>query len=254
MTAIKIILIVAALCYIAATYFLFVKKNYIGFSLAAGGWLLNAVVVVTNWVVNGYVPFVSMYQVVTFLGFCFPITYLFMHYVKNLEWTAPIFALCCAIVMIGACCMDASLIWHFPPALQSPYFVPHVFSYMLSYTLCAVGFVLTLVMMAAKTTERKAEVEKGIYSTVLTAFPFMLLGMFLGALWANECWGAYWAWDPKENWSLVTMCLYALYFHIRKIKNSRTLCYIVLIAAFIALLMTFVGVGLFGATGSHNYA
>lgn len=218
------------------------------------GIALNLVLVLTNWIINKYVPFVSMYQVLTFVSLCFPLTFLYIRYVKKLDWTLPCFSLCSALFITGVIFMDNTLIWHFPPALQSFYFLPHVMSYMLSYALCGAGFVLTIFMFIVKGEEKKDNYEKAIYQITLTAFPFMMIGIFLGALWANECWGGYWAWDSKETWALITMCLYALYFHLRKVPSLKHLNKVILVLAFIALLITFVGVTLFKTGGNHSYA
>lgn len=236
-------------------------KNYNNLQLAGlvmhgGGILFNFVVMLSNWIINGYVPFVSMYQVLVFVSLMFAVTYLFIRYVKRLDWTIPYFSLCAAVFLTGAAIMNQTLVWHYPPALQSFFFLPHVMSYMLSYSLCAVGFILTLVMFFQKTAEAKGKTEKAVYTVTITAFPFMVLGCLLGALWANECWGNYWSWDAKETWSLITIFLYALYFHLRKIKkpNLQKLINVVLVLAFIALIITFVGVNLFPNGGQHSYA
>lgn len=265
MMGIKIIIgLSAALYYIASIFYFIgdnriiklfgkVKKQNIAYALHAAAFILNTVIMIINWTINGYVPFVSYYQVLIFLAFTFPFTYLYIKYVKDMGWTIGYFSLCSAVFLTGTLFMNHKLIWHFPPALQSPYFLPHVMSYMLSYTLCAVGFLLTLIMLIKKDKQEKKRYELAIYHILLTAFPFMVLGLFLGAIWANQCWGNYWSWDPKETWALVTMCLYALYFHTRKIARLKLVNEIILILAFLALLMTFIGINIFGAEGVHSY-
>ncbi|MBR5296088.1 MAG: cytochrome c biogenesis protein CcsA, partial [Clostridia bacterium] len=58
--------------------------------------------------------------------------------------------------------------------------------------------------------------EKGVYNLVLTAFPFMTMAMFWGAIWANEVWGNFWSFDAKENWALMTWLMYTVYLHFRR--------------------------------------
>lgn len=258
---IRLILIVAAILYFVSAFFYFRGKREIGYAVNFFGWILNATVVIINWIYNGYVPFVSMTQVMTFMAFVFPIVYLYVKFVKKLEFTVVFFALCSGLFLTGVSFMNQSLIWHFPPALQSPYFVPHVMCYMLSYALCAVSFCLAIYSMIMRRKGKTDELclekvktaDSAIYTMVLTAFPFMTLGMCLGALWANECWGNYWAWDPKETWALVTMFLYGVYFHTRRTKSLSKFNNVILILAFAALLMTFIGVGLIGPGGNHSY-
>lgn len=237
----RVIMILSALFLFGATV-LFVKNSKYARFVAALGFALNGIVVAANWVYNGYVPFISMYQVLAFVSICFPLTYLLIHFVRETKIKFAWFSLCAGVCMVGSAAMFNTMIWHRPPALQSVFFIPHILCYMLSYSLCAVSFVLTIVMIFQKNSKAKLETEKSIYATVITAFPFMVMGMFLGAIWANECWGNYWSWDPKENWALITTCLYAIYFHVRKHKFFKKALAPILILAFVSLLITFVGV------------
>lgn len=256
MTWVKIVLIIAAVSLYASVALLLLKKeklNLIGKILAGVGIGCNVLIVLYNWILNGYVPFISMYQVLAFLGICFPLSYLYVVKLRKAQISFAWFMLCSGICMTGCVFMDATSIWHRVPALQSPFFIPHILMYMISYSLCAVGFVQTIVMMIQKDPKKKKAEEKTAYTITITGFPFMVIGMFLGALWANECWGTYWAWDPKETWALITTCLYALYFHCRKHKALKKFCAVILILAFASLLMTFIGVNMFGLDAQHSY-
>ncbi|MBQ6561339.1 MAG: cytochrome c biogenesis protein CcsA, partial [Paludibacteraceae bacterium] len=85
---------------------------------------------------------------------------------------------------------------------------------------------------------------------------FMLaIGMFIGAVWANESWGSYWSWDPKETWALITMIIYAMAFHRESISWMRRdiVFQTYLLVSFGAIIMTYFGVNyLLG--GMHSYA
>ena len=142
--------------------------------------------------------------------------------------------------------------WSFPPALQSAYFVPHVFSYMISYTLVAVAALLAVISFFVDSRE-KQKFEKGIYHLVLTGFPFMVLGMFLGALWANACWGNYWSWDNKEVWSLVTVLSLTVYLHFRRQASLSKYAKLFVILAFLFEIITLFFVGMFGGDSVHAY-
>ena len=211
---------------------------------------LNVSLVVNNFLVNGYVPFVSMYQVLTFLGVTFSLVYVYMRFLHNGGFMKPYFMIVPAIIMVGVTCMDQNSVWSFPPALQSAFFVPHVLSYMISYSLIAVAAVMTVINRYKK----KSEYENGIYNLSLTSFPFMLSGMLLGSLWANECWGEYWQWDAKENWSLITAISILIYFHFRKHprlkKHANTFVVLTLVFAIITLLF----VNMFGGDSNHTYS
>lgn len=125
------------------------------------------------------------------------------------------------------------------PALQSIWFVPHVTVYMFSYALLGVSFILSLYGLI----KSKHEILKVIDTLVYAGTAFFTTGMLIGALWANEAWGAYWSWDPKESWALITWMLYLLYVHLRLlgIDKPKTL-YFVLIIAFLALQMCWYGI------------
>ncbi len=241
MIGLKITMILSALFLFGATV-LQVKKNKYASYATVLGFGLNAAVVAVNWITNGYVPFISMHQVLAFVGICFPAAYFLIHFVRETKVNFAWFTLCAGVCMVGSAAMCTTMIWHRAPALRSPFFIPHILCYMLSYSLCAVAFVLTVILLFRKKKEERMETEKSIYAIVITAFPFMVMGMFLGALWANECWGNYWSWDPKENWALITTCLYAFYFHVRKHKFFEKWRIPVLILAFVSLFITFVGV------------
>lgn len=79
-------------------------------------------------------------------------------------------------------------------------------------------------------------------------------GTFIGAIWANESWGRYWGWDPKETWALITMIVYALVLHVRLIPRFNTMLTfsILSVYALSAVLMTYFGVNYYLA-GLHSY-
>nr|YP_011005535.1 Cytochrome c biogenesis protein [Choristocarpus tenellus]WAM62398.1 Cytochrome c biogenesis protein [Choristocarpus tenellus] len=62
-------------------------------------------------------------------------------------------------------------------------------------------------------------IDNWSYRTISLGFPFLTIGIIAGAIWANEAWGSYWSWDPKETWALVTWLVFASYLHVRLIKG-----------------------------------
>jgi ABC-type transport system involved in cytochrome c biogenesis permease subunit len=82
----------------------------------------------------------------------------------------------------------------------------------------------------------------------------MTTGAFLGAVWANESWGRYWGWDPKETWALITVVVYALVLHLRLVKrwDNVRLFNLASAIAFLSVLMTYFGVNYF-LSGMHSY-
>jgi cytochrome c-type biogenesis protein CcsB len=84
-------------------------------------------------------------------------------------------------------------------------------------------------------------------------FPFLGMGIITGAVWANEAWGRYWYWDPKETWSLITWLIYFVYIHLRFIRGWRgaKLSWFSILG-FFAMLFTFFGVS-YILPGLHSY-
>jgi ABC-type transport system involved in cytochrome c biogenesis permease subunit len=129
------------------------------------------------------------------------------------------------------------------PALQSPWFIPHVTVYMFSYSVLGCAFLLAL---AGLLTSDKVKVETWLDSAdylVYIGTAFLTFGMLSGAIWAKDAWGHYWSWDPKETWALVTWLVYMLYIHMRLIGKTsvKTVCFI-LVFAFLCLQMCWWGV------------
>ena len=254
MTVSKIFVLIALVLYAVATVICLLKQTRkYGLYVCIAAVAVNIAVVAINWAKNGYVPFVSMYQVLSFLGVCFFIVYPYLKFVQKTDIPVWVFTLCSLVCMIGCVAMK-DVAMKRPPALLSPYFFPHILCYMIGYSLCALSFVLTFKMLFKKDSLIKIQTEYAIYKIVLTAFPFMVAGMMLGALWANQCWGNYWSWDPKETWALITTCFYGLYLHSRKIRGTRIISAMLLILGFVSLLMTLFGVSLFTPNAVHSYS
>lgn len=92
------------------------------------------------------------------------------------------------------------------------------------------------------------------YKSIATGFPiFTLGGLIFGAIWANQAWGVYWSWDPKETWSLITWFIYAFYLHGRMIRGWKgKKVAIVAVVGFTAVVFTYLGVNLL-LSGLHAY-
>ncbi|MEJ2683009.1 MAG: c-type cytochrome biogenesis protein CcsB [Candidatus Sulfobium sp.] len=92
------------------------------------------------------------------------------------------------------------------------------------------------------------------YKLIAIGFPiFTLGGLIFGALWANQAWGKYWSWDPKETWSLITWFLYAFYLHSRLMRGWRgKKVAMVAVIGFVAVIFTYLGVNLL-LSGLHSY-
>ena len=94
------------------------------------------------------------------------------------------------------------------PALQSPWFAPHVFVYIFAYALLGVAVVIAWWKLAD--------------DLVYISLAFLTIGMLFGALWAKEAWGHYWSWDPKETWAAITWLAYLIYIHYRLMPRANS--------------------------------
>ena len=90
--------------------------------------------------------------------------------------------------------------------------------------------------------------------SLLTGLALMTIRTFLGAVWANESWGRYWGWDPKETWALITIVVYSIVTHLHLVKkwNSDWLLNFTSVLGFSSVLMTYLGVNYF-LSGMHSY-
>ena len=126
-------------------------------------------------------------------------------------------------------------------------------AYFIAYGALSVSGVACLVFLVARAVRprsRGAETPfvKGVRTWIFRAgqigFPFLTLGIVLGALWAQVAWGDYWSWDPKEVWALITWLLVAAWLHLWHARNRGVLAAIVMVLAVGALYFTFFGMGL----------
>lgn len=217
--------------------------------LFVGAWCLAAALFAANALLAQAPPFGNMRQVLCF----FPLLMVPCAFVLR-RWgyeLLPYFAATAALACVGALCMPLQAQWRQMPALQSPWFAPHVTSYVVAYGMLAVS-----TLLAAAARGRESERRLSAADAVLRlAFPFLTFGLWSGALWADAAWGRYWAWDIKEAWSLLTWCLYLLYFHLSGYKNFAAWRRPLLLISFAAVLITFFVVNFLPSIQSlHSYA
>ena len=143
------------------------------------------------------------------------------------------------------------------PALQSPWFAPHVIVYMFSYGMLGATTLMALYVLLFKKDKTTEEDISTADNLVATGMAFLTFGMLFGALWAQEAWGTYWAWDPKETWAAITWLAYLLYIHFRiaRPKDKETAMWILLLA-FVCLQICWWGINYLPsahATSVHVY-
>ena len=137
------------------------------------------------------------------------------------------------------------------PVLHSPWLTTHVSLIMVSYSL----FAFMAVIAGVDLVKRDARLDALNRLMLYPAEMCLAIGIFLGAIWANQSWGTYWSWDPKEVWALISMLIYCVPLHVGSLPVMRKAKVhdIYLIMAFLSILMTYFGVNyLLG--GMHSYA
>ena len=158
------------------------------------------------------------------------------------------------------------------PALQSPWFAPHVIVYMFAYAVFGVATLMAIYLLATQNStfntpqSPQATTQNSTFNTqnstldnlVYVGLAFMTVGMLFGALWAKEAWGHYWSWDPKETWAAITWFAYLVYIHYRRLPNSRPrLALWMLIVAFLLLQVCWWGINFLPSaqgTSVHTYS
>ncbi|MEP0814435.1 MAG: c-type cytochrome biogenesis protein CcsB [bacterium] len=138
-------------------------------------------------------------------------------------------------------------------ALKSPWLNIHVTAMFISYAafMLSAAFAIYFILRSkfgwgAKAIDSKFsldDIDTLIYRFVVYGYPFLTFGVFAGAVWADQAWGVYWAWDPKETWALITWLIYTAFLHTRLAwgwKGNKTAMFA--LVGFLSVLITFLGV------------
>jgi cytochrome c-type biogenesis protein CcsB len=154
------------------------------------------------------------------------------------------------------------------PALQSNWLMMHVTVMIISYAALILGSLLSIVFVIVLKFSKNNSSEQLVnqkpqsissnldylsYRIIGIGFPFLTIGILSGAVWANEAWGSYWSWDPKETWALLTWLIFAIYLHTRLTKGwEGEKPALIASFGFIVVWICYLGVNLLGE-GLHSY-
>jgi cytochrome c-type biogenesis protein CcsB len=223
--------------------------------------LLNLALILLRWHEAGRAPLKSLFESLVFFSFCLVAVYLVFETIyRTRVFGVPAMALSLGCLIYALARWDAEIV-KLPPALQSPWFVPHVMVYFVGYAAVALAAVLAAVQLLAArvpaiqrlTTLRAGTILTGevpdlegmTYELIRFGFVLLTLGLLMGSVWAKSAWGDYWVWDPKENWSLVTWLVYGAYLHLRKVRGWRgERAAWIAIAGFAVVMFTYLGMHL----------
>ncbi|WP_027137238.1 cytochrome c biogenesis protein CcsA [Gaetbulibacter saemankumensis] len=220
--------------------------------------------ILLRWYVAQHAPWSNGYEMLIFVSWVLLLCGL-------LTFRKSDFALPLATLFSGALLFVSYLDWLSPeitnlmPVLKSYWLKIHVATIVSSYAPLALSAVLglmALILSIFKTEKSKIAIDIRIKELTyineisMTIGVFVLsVGTFLGGIWANESWGRYWAWDPKETWALISIIVYAIVLHLRLIPglNSKFIFNSASVIAFSSIIMTSFGVNYY-LSGLHSYA
>jgi len=217
-----------------------------------------------RWYISGHAPWSNGYEAVVFIAWVTMIAgFSFMR--KNTVIIAGTAVLASLMVFVTEMNLLDPEITPLVPVLKSYWLMIHVAIITGSYGflgLAAILAVLNLALYIFRTRKNGILVTSNINELTfvsemtMTIGLFMLtIGTFLGGIWANESWGRYWGWDPKETWALVSVLVYAIILHLRFIPalRGKFLFNTLSLWGYSSILFTFFGVNFF-LVGLHSYA
>ncbi len=243
-----------------------------GLILTCLGLATQLLGILTRGLSEHRVPWGNMYEFVTAITCAAVIAFLLMC-VRFRIYSVGLFFLAPIVLALGLC---ATVLYTaagpLVPALHSYWIWIHVTAMTLAIGAFIVAAVLNvLYLFADRHARRGGATDTGFgavlhrlpgadaldrlsYRTAIFAFPIWTFGIIAGAIWADEAWGRYWGWDPKETWAFITWVVYAGYLHARATSGwrGRKAAYIQLVG-FATLLFNLIGVNLW-ITGLHSYA
>jgi cytochrome c-type biogenesis protein CcsB len=217
-----------------------------------------------RWYIAGHAPWSNGYESMIYISWATMLAgFIFMR-------TSPII-LSVTALLTGVTLLTAHMSWMNPeitnlvPVLKSYWLTIHVATITASYGFLALGGLtaflnLCIMIFRNKTNAMRINLTLKELSLIIelsftVGLILLVIGNFLGGIWANESWGRYWGWDPKETWSLVTIIVYSFILHMRLIPGFRSTFSFNLLSmfAFSSVLMTYFGVNYY-LSGLHSYA
>jgi cytochrome c-type biogenesis protein CcsB len=228
------------------------------------GFMFHTLGLGLRWYIAGHSPMSNGYESMIFIswvtllaGFIFSRRSAF-----TLSATAVLASMTLMVAHLSF--MDPE-ITNLVPVLKSYWLTLHVSVITGSYGFLGLGAILgliTMILLTLSNDKNRERISKTIddltvinYKALTLGLYFLTIGTFLGAVWANESWGRYWGWDPKETWSLISIIIYSIVIHSRNIPGMKDIFIYNLISlfAFSTVLMTYFGVNYY-LSGMHSYA
>ena len=228
------------------------------------GFLYQTFGLAARWVISGHAPWSNGYESMIYISWATMLSGIIFSRKSKMTLAATTLVTSLFLMVAHLNWLDPE-ITNIVPVLNSYWLMIHVSIITASYGFLALGAVLGLfslwliIFTSSETKKKLLDTIKEltlINEKSITIGLFMLtIGTFLGGVWANESWGRYWGWDPKETWALVSILVYAFILHMRLIPALSGI-YIFNLATLIgisSIIMTYFGVNYY-LSGLHSYA
>lgn len=249
-------------------YFLFIalKKDAVSKAailVQAVGFVLHTAALVCRGLGAGRLPLTNQYEFAA--SFAWGLSLVSLIFIARYKFPViGAFAAPVILLIIGYAAMQSREVKALMPALRSSWLGFHVSTAIIAYGSFGVSFVLGIIFLLrdrmkdegfwAKHVPAKEKLDLISYRSVCLGLLFLTFTIITGAIWAEQAWGSYWSWDPKETWSLVTWLVYATYLHLRIRRGWKGKAAAVFaVAGFVCVIFTYIGVNTF-LPGIHSYA
>ena len=260
--------------YIGLLVFKNKKIGLIGLGLAIFGVIIQTVGIGLRWnesyqIGIGHAPLTNMYESLVFFAWCTTLFYIFMEF-KFKARVIGAFVMPFAFTAMAYASFAKKInqqISPLIPALQSNWLIAHVMTCFIGYGAFAVAGGLGVMYLMKKSAVNRGLSENTLtgglpelkviddltHKTIVFGFMWLSAGIITGAVWANEAWGTYWSWDPKETWSIITWFVYASTLHARFTRgwSGSRIAWLAIIG-FVSVFFTYFGVN-FLLSGLHSY-
>ena len=219
---------------------------------------------IARWFISGHAPWSDAYESMIYVAWATLFFGLIFGRKSDLTLASTAFVSSMILMIAHWNWMDPAIA-NLQPVLDSYWLMIHVAVIVGSYGPFALGMIIgvvTLLLMLLTNKKNKEKIELNIKEltiinelSITVGLIMLTIGNFLGGMWANESWGRYWGWDPKETWALISIMVYAFVIHMRLVPGLRSnwTFNFMSIVAFASILMTYFGVN-FYLVGLHSYA
>lgn len=216
-----------------------------------------------RWYIGGHAPWSNAYESMIYIAWAAGISGVVFFRKSYLALATSSFLAGISLFVANLGFMDPQ-IGNLVPVLKSYWLNIHVSIITASYGFLGLCFMLgaiTLLLFLFRSA-RFSKIDNTILTlhtinemAMILGLAMLTVGNFLGGVWANESWGRYWGWDPKETWALISIVVYVIVLHARFIKkaNNPYVFATLSVVAFYSILMTYFGVN-FYLSGLHSYA